>query len=181
MTLYKIQLNSNKRIVKLNSEYLYGFLDIDNKHFKRLFDTNRPKNQLNKANWSGTEIERKAMIRNRYNYLTTSVQNIKGKDGRTSSNNTTIKTLQAESQKDSFFPKIGQTAIQNKNSTRTYMQIHRMTETVNRSRSTALERSVKIFTGGGGGDFNQFYMATTSLLIMPWYTQDICSVCVKGF
>ena len=55
------------------------------------------------------------MIRNRYNYLTTSVQDTKGKEGRTKSNGITIKTLQAESQKDSFFPekKNGQTAIQN--------------------------------------------------------------------
>ena len=45
------------------------------------------------------------MIRNRYNYLSPSVQDIKGKDGRTKSNCTTIKSLQAESQKDSFFPK----------------------------------------------------------------------------
>ena len=45
------------------------------------------------------------MIRNRYNYLTPSAQYTKGKEGRTLSYGTTIKTLQAESQKDSFFPK----------------------------------------------------------------------------
>ena len=44
------------------------------------------------------------MIKNRYNYLTPSVQDTKGKEGHTYSNGTTIKTLQ-ESQKDSFFPK----------------------------------------------------------------------------
>ena len=39
-------------------------------------------------------------------------------------------TLQAESQKDSVFPKIGQTAIQNKKKiTRTYMQRRTMTTT----------------------------------------------------
>ena len=47
------------------------------------------------------------MIRNRYNYLTPSVQDTKGNEGRTS-------TLRAERQKDSFFPKIDQMAIQNK-------------------------------------------------------------------
>ena len=50
-------------------------------------------------------IERKAMIRNRYNDLTPSIQDTKGKEERTQSNSTTIKTLQAESKKDSFFPK----------------------------------------------------------------------------
>ena len=53
---------------------------------------------------------------------------------------TTIKTLQAESQKDSFFQKKkkkknGQPAVKNKNFTRTYMQRHTMTETVNHSRN----------------------------------------------
>ena len=54
------------------------------------------------------------MIRNPYNYLTPSVQYTKGKEVRTSCNGTTNKTLQAESQKDSFFPKIDQTDIENK-------------------------------------------------------------------
>ena len=44
------------------------------------------------------------MIRNRYNYPTPFVQDTKGKEERSESNGTTIK-LQAESQKDSFFPK----------------------------------------------------------------------------
>ena len=42
------------------------------------------------------------MVRNRYNYLTPSVQDTKRKEGRTKSNG---KILQAESQKDSFFLK----------------------------------------------------------------------------
>ena len=45
---------------------------------------------------------------------------------------------------------IGQTAIQNKNFTRTYKQRHTMTELVNHNRSTALERSVNILLRGGG-------------------------------
>ena len=43
------------------------------------------------------------LIRNRYNYQTPSVQDTKGKEGRTWSNGTTMKTLQAEVKKDSFF------------------------------------------------------------------------------
>ena len=60
------------------------------------------------------------MIRNRYNYLTPSVQDTKGKEERTQSNNTNIKTLQAETQKDNFIPIIGHMATQNKHFTRTY-------------------------------------------------------------
>ena len=59
------------------------------------------------------------MIRNRYNYLTPSVQDTKGKEGRTQSNGTTIKTLQTESQKDSFFSKKMAKRLQKKKITRT--------------------------------------------------------------
>ena len=56
----------------------------------------------------------------------------------------------SSSQKDNFFSKkIGQTAIQNKNFTRTYMQRRTTIEVINHSRSTGLERSVKIFLRGG--------------------------------
>ena len=44
------------------------------------------------------------MIRNREDCQTPSHQDSKGKEKCTYSNGTTIKTLQAESQKDSFFP-----------------------------------------------------------------------------
>ena len=54
------------------------------------------------------------MIRNRYDYLTPSIQDIKKKEGRTYSNGTTVKTLQAESQRNSFCPhKNGQTHHKN--------------------------------------------------------------------
>ena len=89
------------------------------------------------------------------------------------------------------FPKIGQTAIQNKNFTRTYMQRHTMTKIVNRSRSNALERSVKTLRGRGGGGggggwgggnvYIDFTWPQPSPLVLSWYTQDICSVRVKGF
>ena len=138
----------------------------------------------------------KVMIRNRYNYLTTSVQDTKGKEGRTYSNATTIKTLQTDSKKEGFFPKKWPKGYlktkQNKKITRIYMQMHTivtgekillldsksytlprrykswfipqgstsvsytyhcytMTETVNHSRITALERSVKTLLGAGWG------------------------------
>ena len=51
-----------------------------------------------KMNAEFVEIERKAMIKNRYNYLSSSVQDTEEKE-RTESNGTTIKTLQAESKK----------------------------------------------------------------------------------
>ena len=51
------------------------------------------------------KIKRKAMIRNRYNYLTSYVQDNKWKEARNKSNEIKIKALKAENQKDSFFPK----------------------------------------------------------------------------
>ena len=91
--------------------------------------------------------KRKIMIGKRYNYITPS--DTKGKEGRLKSHGTTIKTLQAESLKDIYhFPKIGQTAIQNKKLTRPYMQRHTMTEIANHSRSTV---SGVVLGGGGGG------------------------------
>ena len=54
----------------------------------------------------------------------------KGKNLKDLGNGTTIETLQAESQNDSFFPKNGQTDIQNKTFTQTYMQRHTMTDIV---------------------------------------------------
>ena len=109
------------------------------------------------------------MIRNRYYYLAPSVQDTKGKAGRTLSNGTTIKTLQAESQKDqdplqNVIPshnKNWPNVIQTKNFTRTYMQRYTITE-INLSRSAALEKYY--LAGGGGGwgrgSLNRFYMAT---------------------
>ena len=84
--------------------------------------------------------------------------------------------LQAESQKDSFFPKIGQMAMQKKkkkkkkNITRTYMRKLTMTETV-----TTLERSVKILEGvcvcGGGG------ILSLSLSSAVIYSRHLFSLC----
>ena len=82
-------------------------------------------------------INREAMIRNRYNYLTPSVKTTNGKKDALKAPTPTVCPQN-----------IGQMAIQNKNFTRTYMQRHTMTEIVNNSRSTALERSVNSLTGG---------------------------------
>ena len=95
------------------------------------------------------------MTRNRYYYLTPSIQDTKGKEGHTKRNGTTIKTLQAENQKDSFFL-IGQPVILNTNLTRTYMQRHTMTEIVNHSLGTVS----KNLTEG----LNRFNAATTLAL-----------------
>ena len=82
-----------------------------------------------------------------------------------------------------FFPKNGQTAIQNKHFTKIYMQRHTMTEIVNHSRSTVLERSVNTFLWVGVGTSLDFTWLKPSPLVLPWYTQDITSssLRVKGF
>ena len=51
-----------------------------------------------------SEIERKAIIRNRYNYPTPSIRDIKGKETQTRNNWTLMETSLAESQTDSYFP-----------------------------------------------------------------------------
>ena len=65
-----------------------------------------------------------------------------------------------------------------KNITCTYMQRHTMTEIVNQSRSTALERSVKILLGGGRGRgrLNRFYVTKTLALCSAIvYTRQLSS------
>ena len=74
------------------------------------------------------------------------------------------------------------------------MQRHTMTEIVNHSRSTALERSVKTLMVCmcvcvcvcvclcGGGRLNRFYVATTLALSSAVVcTKHFCSVRAKGF
>ena len=59
------------------------------------------------------------------------------------------------------------------------MQRHTMTEIVIYSRSTVMKRSVNTELGGGVGALIEWPLS--SPLVVPWYTQDICSVRVKGF
>ena len=95
------------------------------------------------------EIERKAMIRNRYNYLLPSVPRHQRerrthlKERHHNQNTTSRKP------KGQILPKNDQTAIQNQICTKTNMQRHTMTDIVNHSKSTAFERSVKILLGEG--------------------------------
>ena len=106
-----------------------------------------------------SQIEMKAMIWNQYNFLTPCVQDTKGKEGHTESHGNQNTT--SRKPKGQFLSQIiGQTAIQSKNFTRTHMQRHTMTETVNHSRSTTLEQSVKTLLGG----LNRFYIAKTLAL-----------------
>ena len=86
------------------------------------------------------------------------------------------KPYKQKAKKDSFFlKKIGQTAIQNKNFTKTYMQRHTMTEIVNHSRSNALERSVKPLLESLNYLVSNCTRPQPSPLVLPWCTQDICS------
>ena len=55
------------------------------------------------------------MIRNRYNYPTPPIRDIKGKETQTRNNWTLMETSLAESQTDNYFKQSGQMAIQNKN------------------------------------------------------------------
>ena len=53
---------------------------------------------------SHNKIERKAMIRNRYNYPTPPITGFKGKETHTRNNWSLMETSLAESQTDSYFP-----------------------------------------------------------------------------
>ena len=66
------------------------------------------------------------------------------------------------------------------------MQRHTMTEIVNHSRSTVLERSIKNILvvrwgGGGGGGVKSFFTwPQPSALVLAKYTQNLTSVHVRG-
>ena len=95
------------------------------------------------------------MIRNRYNYPTPPIRDIKGKETQPQNNWTQMATSLAESQTAKLtvtFPQSGHMAIQNKDVSDT----HILTK-INNDRRTALERSVKSNSLGG---LNGFYVAT---------------------
>ena len=91
------------------------------------------------------------MIRNRYNYPTPPIRDIKGKETQTRNNWTLMETSQAESQTDSYFPtKWPHSYPKQKVVSDTHIQRRTITK-INHDRRTALERSVKSISLGGGG------------------------------
>ena len=108
-----------------------------------------------------TRIERKAMIRNRYNYPTPPIRDIKGKETQTRNNCALMETSLAESQTDSYFPtKWPNGYPKQKDVSDTHIQRRTITK-INDDRRTALERSVKSISLGG---LNRFYVATIPAL-----------------
>ena len=99
------------------------------------------------------------MIKNRYNYPTSLIRDIKGKETQTRNNWTLMETSLAESQTDSYFPtKWPNGYIKQKYVSDTHIQRRTITK-INHDRRTALKRSEKSIsrgwwgwrTGGGGG------------------------------
>ena len=109
------------------------------------------------------------MIRNRYNYPTPPIRDIKGKATQTRNNWTRMETSIAESQTDSYFPtKLPNGYPKQKDVSDTHIQRRTITK-INHDRRTALTRSVKSISlggggggggGGGWGGLNRFYVAT---------------------
>ena len=122
------------------------------------------------------EIERKAVIRYWYNYLTPFVpRHQRERRAHLKQRHHNQDTTRGKPRGQSVFSRILAKRISKiKISPRVYMQRHTMIEIVNHSRSTALGRSVKILLGGGcggegggggsGGGLNRFYVATTLAL-----------------
>ena len=97
------------------------------------------------------KIERKAMIRNRYNYLTPPIRDTKGKETQTRKYLTLMETSLAESQTDSYFPtKWPNGYPKQKDVSDPHIQRRTITK-INHNRRTALERSVKSISLVGGG------------------------------
>ena len=98
------------------------------------------------------------MIRNRYNYPTPPITDIKGKETQTRNNWTLMETsLAKESQTDSYFPtKWPNDYPKQKYVSGTHVQRRTITK-INNDRITALERSVKSISPRG---LNRFYVAT---------------------
>ena len=129
------------------------------------------------------KIERKAMIRNRYNYPTPPIRDIKGKETQTRNNWTLMETSLAESQTDSYFPtKWPNGYPKQKNVSDTHIQ-RRTIIKKNHDRRTALERSVKSISLGGGwgwGALIDFTWAQSLPLLLPRFRHIICSVRMKA-
>ena len=101
------------------------------------------------------KIESKAMIRNRYNYPTPPIRDIKGKETQTRNNWTQMETSLAESQTDSYFPtKWPNGYPKQKDISDTHIQRRTITK-INHGRRTALEQSVKSISLGVGAYFRE--------------------------
>ena len=92
------------------------------------------------------------MIKNRYNYPTPPIRDIKGKETQTRNNQTLMERSLAECQTDSYFPTKWPSGYpKQKDVSDTHIQKRTITK-INHDRRTALERSVKsILLGGRGG------------------------------
>ena len=88
------------------------------------------------------------MIKNRYNYPTPPIRDIKGKETHTRNNWTLMETSLAESQTDSYFStKWTNGYPKQKDVSDTHIQKRTITK-INHDRRTALERSVKSISLG---------------------------------
>ena len=113
------------------------------------------------------------MIRNRYNYPTPPIRDIKGKETQTRNNWTLLETSLAESQTDSYFPtKWPNSYPKQKDVSDTHIQRRTITK-INHDRRTVLELSVKSISLGS---LNQFYVAQSSPLLLPRFRHINCSV-----
>ena len=91
------------------------------------------------------------MIRNRYKYPTPPIRDIKGKETQPRNNWTLMETSLTESQTDNYFPtKWPNGYPKQKDVSDTHIQRRTITK-INHDRRTALERSVKSISLGGGG------------------------------
>ena len=96
------------------------------------------------------------MIRNRHNYPTPPIRDVKRKETQTRNNWTLIEASLAESQKDSYFPtKRPNGYPKHKDVSDTHIQRRTITK-INHDRRTALEQSVKNISLGVGVGLNRF-------------------------
>ena len=97
------------------------------------------------------KIEGKEMIRNRYNYPTPPIRDIKGKETQTRNNYTLMETSLAESKTDSFFPtKWPNGCPKEKDVSDTHIQWRTITK-IYHDRRTPWNGQWKVFHWGGEG------------------------------
>ena len=100
---------------------------------------------------------------------------------------TTIKILQTECQKDRFHPKqVARWLLKKKRISNIHAKTYndRNSKPQQKHRLGTVRKNLTTWRGGGGearGALIDFTWPQPSPLFLPWYTQDICSVRVKGF